>query len=302
MTSVGVLVPVRGPAPYLADALASVLEQAPAPDAVVVVDDASPDPVRLDPAHARRCTLVRREERGGAPGARDTGLEHLEADLVALIDADDVWRPGKLAAQLAALDAHPEAAACFGRARIVDGAGRPTGERWEELPGGVLGPEELTPVVFERNPIPTSSVVLQRADLVAAGGFAGPPQCEDQALWLRLLRRGHGFVCVPEVLVDYRRHAAALTADVAALAESSLLVHESHAASVDEALARRVHASDLTALARGRIRQRRYGEARAALAEAASLQPAGARERVLRALLAVPGLRGLLGRRAPYGG
>lgn len=300
MTSVGVLVPVRGPAPYLPEALDSVLGQAPAPDAVVVVDDASPEPVRLDPAHARRCTLVRRQEPGGAPGARDTGLAHLSMDLVALIDADDVWRPGKLAAQLAALDAHPEAAACFGRARVVDGAGRPTGERWEELPGGVLGPEELTPVVFERNPIPTSSVVLQRADLVAAGGFAGPPPCEDQDLWLRLLRHGHGFVCVPEVLVDYRRHAAALTADVAALAESSLLVHETHAAGVDAALVRRVHASDLTALARGRIRQRRYGEARAALAEAASLEPAGARERLLRALLAVPGLRATLGRRQPY--
>ena len=300
MTSVGVLMPVREPARYLADALESVLEQAPAPDAIVVVDDASPEPVRLDPAQARRCTLVRRKERGGAPGARDTGLERLSADLVALIDADDVWRPGKLATQLAAFEAHPEAAACFGRARIVDGSSRSTGERWEELPGGMLGPEELTPVVFERNPIPTSSVVLKRADLVAAGGFAGPLRCEDQALWLRLLRRGHGFVSVPEVLVDYRRHAEALTADVAALAESSLLVHEIHAADVDAALARRVHASDLAALARGRIRQRRYGEARAALAEAASLEPAGARERLLRALLAMPGLRSTLGRRRPY--
>src|SRR3979409_1599671 len=144
MTSVGVLVPVRGPAPYLAEALDSVLGQSPAPDSVVVVDDASPEPVQLGPAPARRCTPVRREE----PGARDTGLERLSADLVALIDADDVWRPGKLAAQLAALDAHPEAAACFGRARVVDGASRPTGERWEELPGGVLEPEELTPIVF----------------------------------------------------------------------------------------------------------------------------------------------------------
>src|SRR2546430_14171271 len=117
MTSVGVLVPVRGPAPHLADALQSVLEQAPAPDAIVVVDDASPEPVQLDPAHSGRCTLVRREERGGAPGARDTGLERLSTDLVALIDADDVWRPGKLATQLAALEAHPAAAACFSRAR-----------------------------------------------------------------------------------------------------------------------------------------------------------------------------------------
>src|SRR3979409_157932 len=107
MTSVGVLVPVRGPAPYLAEALDSVLGQSPAPDSVVVVDDASPEPVQLGPAPARRCTLARLAEPGGAPGARDTGLERLSADLVALIDADDVWRPGKLAAQLAALDAHP---------------------------------------------------------------------------------------------------------------------------------------------------------------------------------------------------
>ena len=301
MASVGVLVPVRGPAPFLDEALESVLRQDPAPAAVVVVDDASPEPVRLDPAHARRCTLVRRDVPGGAPGARDTGLEGLRTDLVALLDADDAWRPGKLAAQLEALGTHPEAVACFARVRVVDDRGRPTGEQWEALPGGMLGAEALMPVVFERNPIPTSSVVLRRSDLVAAGGFAGPPPCEDQDLWLRLLRRGHGFACVPEVLVDYRRHAAALTADVAALAESSLLVHRTHAGAVDPALARRVHANDLTLLARGRIRQRRYREARAALAEAASLQPAGARERMLRALLAVPGFRALLGRRTPYG-
>ena len=300
MASVGVLVPVRGPAPFLDAALESVLRQDPAPAAVVVVDDASPQPVRLGPAHARRCTLVRRETPGGAPGARDTGLERLSTDLVALLDADDAWRRDKLGKQLAALDAYPEASACFARARIVDREGRPTGEHWKELPGGMLGADALMPVVFERNPIPTSSVVLQRADLVAAGGFAGPPLCEDQALWLRLLRGGHGFACVPEVLVDYRRHPAALTADVAALAESSLLVHETHAGAVDPVLVRRVHANDLTALARGRIRQRRYREARGALTQAASLQPAATRERMLRVLLGVPGLRGLLGRRAPY--
>ena len=263
MPSVGVLVPVRGPAPFLDEAIASALRQDPAPAVVVVVDDASTQPVRLDPDHARRCTLVRRDVPGGAPGARDTGLEHLPTDLVALLDADDVWRPGKLAAQLAALDAHPEAAACFSRVRVVDGEGRATGEQWEALPGGMLEAEALLAVVFERNPIPTSSVVLRRTELAAAAGFAGPPPCEDQDLWLRLLRRGHGFACVPEVLVDYRRHAGALTADVAALAEGSLLVHAVHAGAVDPALARRVHANDLT-------------------------------------LLAVPGVRAALGRRGPY--
>jgi hypothetical protein len=79
-------------------------------------------------------------------------------------------------------------------------------------------------------------------------------------------------------------------------------VHTAHAGLVSEQLARRMRAQDLVLLARGRVRQRRYAEARAALAEAASLQPPSPRERVLRPLLAVPGLRGLLGRRAPYRG
>src|SRR6476469_4637580 len=126
MASVGVLVPVRGPAPFLDEALESVLSQDPAPAAVLVVDDASDEPVRLASAHARRCTLVRGDVHGGAPGARDTGLERLGSDLVALLDADDAWRPGKLAAQLEALGAHPEAAACFARVRVRHGEGRPS--------------------------------------------------------------------------------------------------------------------------------------------------------------------------------
>src|SRR2546430_16501055 len=124
MASLGVLAPVRAPAPFLDEALESVLRQDPPPAAVVVVDDASPEPVRIDPAHARRCTLVRRDAQGGAPGARDTGPEHLRTDLVALLDAADAWRPGKLAAQPPALDPHPEAAAGFTRCPGAAGAGR----------------------------------------------------------------------------------------------------------------------------------------------------------------------------------
>ncbi|WP_214415886.1 glycosyltransferase family 2 protein [Sphaerisporangium fuscum] len=50
----------------------------------------------------------------GLPGARNTGIAALRTDLVAFCDDDDLWLPGKLAAQLAALDADPgaEFAAC----------------------------------------------------------------------------------------------------------------------------------------------------------------------------------------------
>lgn len=300
--AVGVIVPVRGSYPFLSEALLSVLSQEPPPGDVVVVDDASPKPVRLSEELAGACRVVRREERGGPAGARQSGLEALDADLVALLDADDAWEPGKLAAQLGAIERHPEAALCFGRASVVGADGVPTGERWEEPAAGLHEPAALMPLVYERNQIPTSSVLVRREAVESVGGFAStvPYGVEDWDLWLRLLAAGEAFVCEPAARVRYRRHGGGLTASVAGLAEASIEIHERHGALVDEELRQRVRAADLSALARGRVRERRYAEARAALGEAAALEPAAPRERLLRSLLAVPGVRALLGRRDPH--
>src|SRR4051794_33448276 len=85
----GVVVPVHGWAPFLAEALDAILSQHPSP-AVVVVDDGSREPLRLHPDHAPHCTLVRRDRRGGVAAARATGEAALDPsiELVAHCDAD----------------------------------------------------------------------------------------------------------------------------------------------------------------------------------------------------------------------
>jgi hypothetical protein len=220
---------------------------------------------------------------------------------VALADADDAWEPDKLAAQVEALSADPDAALCFGRAVVVDASGRPTGEQWEELAPGAHEPDEIARLLFEHNPIPTASVVARRERLAAAGGFSSDLLIvSDREAWLRLALAGGRFLFEPRAAIRYRRHAGGLTADVARLAEDQLAFHERYGDHVDGATRNRTRARDLTALGRGRVRQRRYAEARAALGEAARIDQAGVRERLTRALLAVPGARGLLGRRDPY--
>jgi len=296
-----VIVPVRGDSPYLAQALDAILAQEPSPADVVVVDDASDTPVAL-PRAAAGCRLVRRGLRGGPAGARQTGLEELSTALVALCDADDVWEPGKLAAQMAALRGHPGAALCFGRATVVGPDGAQTGERWEEPEPGAHGPQDLLPLMYDRDPIPTSSVVLARGALEGAGGFASdvPYGVEDWDLWLRLLAAGAAFVCEPAARVRYRRHGSGLTADLENLARGSLEIHNRHAGLVSAGVREEARARDLTTLARGRIRRRDYPGARAALGEAAAHGSLSPRERALRVLLTVPGVRGALGRRSPY--
>lgn len=278
---IGLIVPVLPPAPFLDEAVGSALEQERPPDAHAIV----------------------RDERGDGPAAtREAALAQLgECDWVALLDADDAWEPGKLAAQRDAIAQHPDAVVCFGRATVVGDDGRPTGELLPELRAGRLTADELAPLLFDSNPIPTSSALVRRDALVSAGGFAAPaPLASDWDLWLRLVADGGSFVCEPSARIRYRRHAGGVTADVAALAESRLKVHAVHGSLVGEERRRWAESSDLVLLARGRIRQRRYGDAGDALARADELEPLRGRERALRTLVRVPGVRAALGRRVPY--
>src|SRR5919107_640310 len=149
---IGLIVPVLPPAPFLDEALESALEQVPPPDARAIV----------------------RDERGDGPAAtRDAGLGQLgDCDWIALLDADDAWEPGKLAAQREAIERHPDAVLCFGRATAIGADGRPTGERLPELADGPHAARDLAPVLYRANSIPTSSVLVRRDELVRAGGFA----------------------------------------------------------------------------------------------------------------------------------
>ncbi len=251
---IGVIVPVHGFAPYLAETLDCVLGQEPADAAVVVVDDASPEPLALHPDHAPRCTLVRRAVCGGPAAARATGLEALgpAVQLIALCDADDSWTPGAVALQSAALARFPDAALCFGRALIVGSDGRPTGERWEELAPGLHAGPELAARLYEANPLPTSSVMIRRTALEAVGGFQSPARGGvedwDWDLWLRLAAAGYGFVFEPKLVMRYRRHPGGLTANVEALARYQLHLHQAHGDLVVPEVRERALAADARAL------------------------------------------------------
>ncbi len=110
--TVGVVIPTHQRPELLRLALAAVLgQQYPGRIKVVIVyDGAEPDPglVRAN----RQVTVLTNTRARGLAGARNTGIRALchgenPVDLIAFCDDDDQWLPGKLAAQVAALRAHP---------------------------------------------------------------------------------------------------------------------------------------------------------------------------------------------------
>jgi glycosyltransferase involved in cell wall biosynthesis len=105
--SISVIVPAWNVERYLDEALDSALAQRPAPTEILVIDDGSTDGT-ADVAGRRgpRVRCVRREH-GGPAAARNAGIREARGELLAFLDADDVWLPGKLARQLEVLSGRP---------------------------------------------------------------------------------------------------------------------------------------------------------------------------------------------------
>lgn len=117
MTAVSVIIPVRDGECYLGEAIESVLGQTAPPAEVVVVDDGSADAsadIAQGFAPAVRCV---RQEAVGLAAACNRGLSEVAGELIAYIDADDLWVAGKLALQRRRLAAEPELDAVFGHAQ-----------------------------------------------------------------------------------------------------------------------------------------------------------------------------------------
>lgn len=103
--TISVIIPIWNRANSVGRAIESALSQE-LPDGyaleAIVVDDGSSD--RPEEKLARfgdRIRLVRHPRNLGAAAARNTGCEAARGEYIALLDSDDWWLPGKLAAQLA---------------------------------------------------------------------------------------------------------------------------------------------------------------------------------------------------------
>ena len=102
--SVSVVIPTYNRRSTVGRAVESVLAQTCRPREIIVVDDGSSDgtAAMLAQAYGGLIRLIE-QANGGAAAARNTGVVNATGALVAFLDSDDVWDPGKLAAQLEAL-------------------------------------------------------------------------------------------------------------------------------------------------------------------------------------------------------
>jgi glycosyltransferase involved in cell wall biosynthesis len=208
MSRISVVIPTYNSAAYLPAAIESVLNQTLPPLEVIVVDDGSTDESAAAVRRfGDRIRWVSQENRGPA-AARNRGLSLARGDLVAFLDADDVWLPEKLAEQAIVFAENPQIGLVHSNFWFMD---LKTGER--SLP--VRREEPLRgrcyeDLVLRGCAIHISTVIVRRDDLAATGGFderIRRASAEDYDLWIRLARR-HEVAYVDRPLALYRVHSS----------------------------------------------------------------------------------------------
>ncbi len=226
MPRVSVIVPVYNAERYLAEAIGSVIAQSLSDWELLLVDDGSTDAslaIAEDFAarDERIILLSSPHDRRGAAAARNAGIAAARSEFVTFLDSDDLYEPGKLATNVAALDGDPDAAWLYGATRwfFEQSGSRDYRERLGvRLDRQYAGPMILNRIILEeRGDVPcTCGVMIRKSALDAVGGFEERfALYEDQSLWVKLLL-AYPVRIVSGCYAAYRQHAASTSSLAAA--------------------------------------------------------------------------------------
>jgi len=277
MKLVTTIIPAYNVASTLQRTLKSAIAQTYPLHEILVIDDGSNDATgQLADEIAARNPMVRviHQDNRGLPGARNRGIDEAAGDFVAPLDADDVWHPEKIARQVAAIEAMPQAGLAYAWFRRIDGEDR-------VLPGSAS--PQVEGWVFHqhlaRNFISNGSSPLIRTEIARTLRYDESfTSCEDYLFQLQVARQ-YRFACVPAYLTGYRLSANGMSRHVERMIRAHLrmfdFIRAASAPAARHIIDGRV-AALYVELARNRIRRGHPAEAIRALTQALTIAPSSA--------------------------
>jgi glycosyltransferase involved in cell wall biosynthesis len=206
--SFSVIIAAYQAADTIGEAIESALGQDPSPLEVIVCDDGSTDGIENAVAPYRDRIVFLRQENGGEASAKNAAARAASGDFVVILDADDVFLPGRLAAlgELAAsrpdldiitTDAYLEVGGAVVRRCYTDSFAFV----FDDQRSGIL-----------RENFIFGHAAVRRERLLASGGFDEAIRwTTDWDCWLRMILDGSRAGLVHEPLSRYRLHAGSLS-------------------------------------------------------------------------------------------
>lgn len=214
---VSVVMPAYNARPYIEQAIRSILDQDYPCIEVLVVDDGSRDgtPEAVEAIFGDQVRVLR-QKNGGPAAARNLGIRNARGSLLAFLDADDLWLPGKLAAQVRHLQAHPDVGLVYGKfvrwEGAADGSFAPPPPPVGDAPGLVAEHSGwiYRELLFD-NIVHIITALVRKPVLESVGGLDERLRTgEDYDLWLRVSRQTRADK-LNQTLAYYRVHAQSTT-------------------------------------------------------------------------------------------
>jgi glycosyltransferase involved in cell wall biosynthesis len=214
---VSVIIPAYNVAPFIGETLATVFAQTFKDYEVIIVNDGSPDTEEfervLQPYLARIVYL--QQDNRGASAARNAGVRAARGELIAFLDADDLWSPNYLAEQVRFIDQRGCDLACADA--MIFGVSVDAGRSYmDSLMGDAPPAGQVTflELVNADRSLITSGIVVRRELVLEVGLFdEALRNAQDLDLWLRLARHGARLAYQRRVLLEYRARAGSLSGD-----------------------------------------------------------------------------------------
>lgn len=227
MPSISVIVPAYNASRTIQETIESVFNQTCSDFELLVINDGSQDTTAEIVSNIQDPRLkLFSYSNAGVSAARNRGLAKASGEFVAFLDADDLWTPDKLAAQLAALQANPQAAVAYSWVDNIDESGHFLSSGWHICASGDIHAQLLMGNFIQS----CSNNLIRREALSTVGGFEESlSPAEDWDIWLRLASR-YPFVALPQIHVLYRRSGNSASSNLSKLATGSLKVIERNCA------------------------------------------------------------------------
>lgn len=218
MPLVSVVIPAYNCATYIALAVQSALDQDYPGKEIIVVNDGSTDNTADVLAAFGESIVVIQQSNSGVAVARNRGMQAARGALIALLDADDLWLPGKLRKQVDYLNAHPGVGAVYCRWREwrPDALGEFTVPQLghDALERNGIEPDDsgwLYNKLFLDSIIHTTTLLMRREIMEQTGKFdPALRRGQDYDYWFRMSRLAP-IHKLSAVLSLYRIHPESIT-------------------------------------------------------------------------------------------
>lgn len=201
MMPVSVIIPCYNRHDLVKDAIESVFFQSRKAEEIIIVDDASASPIKLD-AYLPQVKIIRLKNNSGVSAARNAAAQCAKAKYLAFLDSDDLWLPQKLERQIPAMqESGLPVSHCnefwFRKGRWVNQS-----KQHEKYGGNIFCK------ILDKCRVSPSSLLIEKDFFMRCGAFDESLRaCEDYELCLRIACRTD-VLYIPEKMIVKRAIAA----------------------------------------------------------------------------------------------